>query len=124
MARITHSAYERCIYRNLRRQRRRLQREDDPANAEKLAKLDWALTTPDGFQMTCEQIIADADVPDEEVEVLFWGAEPRSGFALLDALSRLLDWLEANLPRIMEIIRYIMTLFAVDEGPDIANSPA
>jgi len=106
----THSAYERIIYRRLKRQERQLLREGD---TEEAAKLTWILTNGDAFQVACEQIISDSAVPTDDLDVVFYGEEEK--FGVIPPLIMLITYLLANWESIYKIIQTIMDLWSKKE---------
>jgi len=102
----THSAYERAIYRHLRREKRKARRTGDELKEKKIA---WTLSNPRAFELACEQIIAEADVPTDDLEVNFFGD---GEYGVITGLMALLAFLVANWDSIAKIIEYIINLWA------------
>lgn len=106
------SAYERMVYRQLRRRRRRAARR---GNVEEVEKLTRAMTTPEAFHLVVESVVDRSDVPVSEDEVVFFGEESDTPF--IDALIRLFQWIIDNWDEIMKIISVIVSLF--EERPEL-----
>ncbi len=113
----THSAYERVIYRHLRRERRQARRAGDGLKEKKIA---WTMENTQAFQVLCEQVISEANAPTDDLDVNFFGA---GEYGVITGLMGLLAWLVANWDSIAKIIEYLINMWA-REGPSVEQEEA
>lgn len=113
----THSAYERTVYRHLRRERRKAAQGGDEL---KVAKIDFTLRNPEAFDLLVEEVLNQSAVPTEDLEVVFFGDNE---YGVIEGLIMLLSWLVANWDTIANIIEFIANLFA-EQGDAAAQALA